>query len=85
MMSPSEILEHFEDNEEALFLPEEYHPALIGVGYRFSDGPLAVYDLKKVLEILQSEGMDEEESLEWYQYNIVGAWVGSGTPIFVEL
>ena len=84
-MTNSEIIEAVSDNPEAEFLPEEYHPALVGVGWRFNDGPLPVYDLDKVLEILTEDGSSMEEALDWYQYNMVGAWLGSGTPIFVEL
>jgi len=27
----------------------------------------------------------EEEAIEWVDYNVVGAYVGEGTPIFVKL
>jgi len=27
--------------------------------------------------------MDEEESIEWIDYNILGAWVGDDTPIIL--
>ena len=27
--------------------------------------------------------MTEEEALEYFDYNVQGAWVGEGTPIFV--
>ena len=43
-----------------------------------------VYSKSKVIEILMSEDMTEEDALEHYYYNIVGAYVGEKTPIFVE-
>jgi hypothetical protein len=84
-MTTSEIIEAVSNNEEAMFLPEEYHPALVGVGWRFSDGPLPVYNIEVVLEILTQDGTSMEDAMEWYQYNIIGSWIGSGTPIFVDL
>ena len=43
-----------------------------------------VYSKSKVIEILMSEDMTEEDALEHYYFNIVGAYVGEKTPIFVE-
>ena len=58
--------------------------ALIGVGWQFSQA-LMVYSVKKVLEILMTrDGMSHEEAREFYEFNIVGAYVGPGTPVFVE-
>ena len=58
--------------------------ALIGTGWQFSQ-ELMVYSVKKVLEILMTrDGMSYEEAREFYEFNIVGAYVGPGTPVFVE-
>jgi len=58
--------------------------ALIGTGWQFSQA-LMVYSVEKVLEILMTrDGMSHEEAREFYEFNIVGAYVGPGTPVFVE-
>ena len=58
--------------------------ALIGTGWQFIQA-LMVYSVKKVLEILMArDGMSHEEAREFYEFNIVGAYVGPGTPVFVE-
>jgi hypothetical protein len=36
----------------------------------------------KVLQI--RDGMSVEGSEEFFQFNIVGSWVGDGTPMFIE-
>jgi len=42
-------------------------------------------ELKKVIEILMREdGMDYDEAVEYYQYNILGSWVGEHTPVYLE-
>ena len=58
--------------------------ALIGTGWQFIQ-ELMVYSVKKVLEILMTrDGMSYEDAREFYEFNIVGAYVGPGTPVFVE-
>ncbi len=57
--------------------------ALIGLG---TQGPhvLLVYDLAAVRRVLVAQGCAEEEVDDHIAYNILGAWVGPGTPVFVE-
>ena len=31
------------------------------------------------------DGMSEEEAYEYYNFNMLGAWVGDGTPAFICL
>ena len=45
---------------------------------------MLIYDRAKILEFLETE-MTEEDAIEHYEFNIIGSWVGDGTPIFVEL
>ncbi len=57
--------------------------ALLGVG---TQGPhvLLVYDLAAVRALLVTQGCAEDEVDEYIAYNIIGAWVGPATPVFVE-
>lgn len=52
--------------------------ALIGT----SDGR-AVYGYARLVQCFVDEGMDEDEAMEWVDYNIVGAYVGPLTPYIV--
>ena len=80
-----EIEDILSEGEALLMEPrDQYDSCLIGVGYRFHDGPLAVYDMDKVLSVLGEE-MSEGDAQEWFEYNTLGAWMGNGTPIFVRL
>ena len=29
------------------------------------------------------DGMTDEEAMEYFEFNVVGAWMGEGTPIFL--
>lgn len=70
-------------NEEAL-LADGFEDALIGVGRRCGQPTLAVYDVGKCVEILvDRDGMTHEEAIEFFEFNVVGAWVGEGTPMFL--
>lgn len=81
-----------EDYEILLLEPRDvYDPCLVGVVERFND-TFALYDRQKVIEAIMasSEGDEEDEdydartsAMEHYQFNIVGGWVGSGTPAFL--
>lgn len=45
----------------------------------------AVYDSNKVLAILRKrDKMDYDEAWEYFCFNVLGAYVGENTPIFVN-
>ena len=62
-----------------------FDDCLIGLGFRFGNRGTLVYDQAKVIETLKRDGqMTEEEALEYYEFNILGAFVGENMPIFME-
>ena len=70
-------------NPEALFA-DGLDDALIGVGGQFGD-TLAVYSVDRIIEIYQErDGMSWEEAWDFYLFNVAGAGVGPGGPVFVE-
>ena len=57
--------------------------AIVGICRRCGQEDIVLYDEDKVLEILvERDGMDYNEAKEYYEFNIVGAWLGEGTPAF---
>lgn len=79
-MTPHEWLGQFEP--EALTM-SEHENALVGVCLQFGRPGVALYDYPKVLANLMAEGMSYEEAVEFFDFNIIGAWVGEYTPAFV--
>ena len=81
----------FEEKKDFLFqlspdviVADGFEDALIGVGQQFNKA-MAVYDRQKCIEILmERDGMSDEEAVEYFEYNVTGAWVGEYTPIFLE-
>ena len=60
-----------------------FDEAIIGVGRQFDKPDRIIYDYDKCLVILMfDQEFTEEEAVEWMEYNVVGAYVGEGTPIF---
>lgn len=70
--------------EDMLFLdpPEQFDKCIVGVAYRCGMDPVAVYDEAKVINALVDAGMTPEEAIEWYDFNITGAYLGEKTPLF---
>ena len=59
--------------------------AIIGVGSRMNMPDVLIYSYNKCVKIfMEKEGWTHEEAIEWMDYNVVGAWVGETTPIFVH-
>ena len=60
-----------------------FDKAIIGTVERIGLNVLC-YDLNKVIEILVAQhGMDEDEAYEYYEYNMLGGWLGDNTPVFL--
>ena len=87
-MTIGEYLETLIGEEELgkLVTADGFEDALIGIGERINLGSVAVYDVDKCIDILMSrDGMNRTEALEFFDYNVKGAWVGEKTPIWVYM
>ena len=71
---------------ELLFMdPRKFDAAIMGYIERAGGEPAVCYNKDKVLAILMEDGMDWEEAEEYYYFNIVGAYMGEKTPVFLEV
>lgn len=72
-----------EENPDALW-PDGFDDAFIGQARRCGQPTLAAFSVKKALQILMDrDGMTYEEADEFFEFNVSGAWVGAGTPIWI--
>lgn len=72
-----------EENEEALFA-DGLDAALVGIARRCGQPTLAVYDYDKCVRIfMERDGMSYEDAIEWMEFNVVGAWMGENTPLWL--
>ena len=70
-------------NAEAL-TADGFDAAIVGIAERCGQPTLVVYDAARCIEILvERDGMDRDEALEFFRFNVLGAWVGEMTPVFL--
>lgn len=69
------------ENPNMLFA-DGFDDALIGTTKREST-TVAHYSTAKCIEILAKE-MTEEEAIEYFYFNVEGAYLGTNTPLFKE-
>lgn len=70
-------------NPEAL-LCDGFDEAIIGMAERINLNPIVAYSVDKIIDIMiERDGMTYEEAMEYYEYNILGSWMGDNTPIFI--
>lgn len=73
-----------EINPEAL-LCDGFDEAIIGMAERINLSHVVAYDVDKMLEIMvERDGMTYEEAMEYFDYNILGAWMGEYTPVYIK-
>ena len=74
-----------EYNEGAMFA-EGFDDCLLGIVERFGMPPIAAYDYERVIQKLMTrDKMTREVAEEFFNFNIVGAYVGENTPAFVTV
>ena len=60
-----------------MLLADGFEGAFIGVATRCGQPTLAVYSAHKCIKLLvERDGMTHEEALEYFNFNVVGGWVG---------
>ena len=77
------IREALAEIDEAMLMADGFDDALIGYAQRCGQPALAVYDRDKCIGILMKDGLAHEEAEEYFEFNVVGAWVGDRTPLFL--
>ena len=60
-----------------------FDDCICGVVERFGMESVLLYDTDTMIEKMMSQdGMSYQEAIEYFDYNIKGAWMGEGTPCF---
>jgi hypothetical protein len=63
-----------------------FDEAIIGISERAERDPVVAYDRDRCIEILmERHGKNYDEALEFFDFKILGAWVGYRTPEFISL
>ena len=80
----NEYAEEVEEVEEEIIIYDEFEDAIIGLADRFGMDTSVAYDYDKVIKILM-EDMSYEEAVEYFDFNVIGGWVGDSTPVFIKV
>lgn len=73
-----------EENPKAAFA-DGFDDAIIGVSRRFRNDPLVAYSREKCISVLmERDKMSEEDASEFFEFNVIGSYVGVGTPVFID-
>lgn len=65
-------------------LADGFERAFVGIAQRCGQPDLAVYDYgAAVVLLVNEEGMTPPDAMEYLDFNVVGAWMGEGTPLWV--
>ena len=67
--------------DETFLIADGFDDAIIGVDEQ--NGKI-IYDIDEVINTLIMEGMEVDEAIEYYEYNIAGSYVGDKTPVFMR-
>ena len=79
-----ELTEYLDGTEQSVLSADGFDQAFLGVVFEWGP-PRAVYSYEKCVNVLiERDKMTQEEALEYMEYNVVGAYVGEQTPIFVR-
>jgi hypothetical protein len=79
------VREYLSDVNPEAMMADGLEEACVGVMMRFGQSPVALYDYDKCIEVFMKEGSSEEEAIEHFEFNVMGAWVGDGTPAFMKV
>jgi hypothetical protein len=72
-----------EENPDALW-PDGFEVAFMGLSRRCGQPTLAAFSVKKALRVLmERDGLEDDEAVEFFEFNVVGAWTGPGTPLWI--
>ena len=74
-----EIVEYYQD--EDILKADGFDDAVIGID---TQTMRLIYSVTRCVEILVLGGMDVDEAIEYFDFNVKGSYVGEKTPIWCD-
>ena len=79
---PDDLMLLGAEGEEA----EAFTKCMIGIIYGANISDRVCYDAEMVIDtLMEMHDWDYETANEWFDFNILGSYVGEGTPVFMYL
>jgi len=71
--------------DDKMITMDGYDDCMLGICMRFGQDDIVAYDYTKIIQKHIDDGMTDEEAVEFFNFNQLGAWVGDHTPCFILL
>jgi|TARA_R110000787_G_C13198871_1_gene423809 hypothetical protein len=71
-------------NDDKPLLADGFDSAVLGLSRGTLGADIAVYSIDRCIDILvKRDGMSEDEAIEYMNFNVLDAYMGPMTPMFV--
>lgn len=87
MIADRDLMEEVLTDFGALYLEPRavFDAAIIGMAERAGGLCVVAYDSDAcIAALMDADGMDFDEAVEFFEFNTKGAYLGDGTPIFID-
>jgi len=78
----------YSDYSNKILLADGFDDAFLGIAENSEGNPVAVYSVDKCLNLLADQFQDaddpEGDAIDYFEFNVRGAYVGQFTPMFVN-
>ena len=82
----SSKLDYIIENYPDVMLMDGFEDCIIGICERIGQEPIVTYDKEKIInKLIVEDDFTEEDALDFFYYNQIGAWLGDTTPCFVTI
>lgn len=61
---------------------ESFNNSIVGIADEWREYPVVIYSKSKMIDEMILKGYTFDEAVEFLEYNVWGAYLGDGTPIF---
>jgi hypothetical protein len=74
-----------EEKRASLLKLDGFDECYLGIGETYGEHPALIYDYAQIIEHLQQQdGMSQEEAEEYFEFNMLGSYIGEKMPIFLN-
>lgn len=78
------MIDYLSEINPDMLLVDGFEDAIIGYADRCGVPTICAYDVDKCIDILVTrDGVTYEEAWEYFEFNVLGSYMGENTPIFI--
>ena len=84
-MSKPTVMEQLNEILPGVPYPTGLESCVLGYVEVFGKSPVILLDREAVIKTYMKDGMSEEDAEEYFEFNVLGAYVGEDTPAFATI